>query len=180
MWIMTFFLLAIAIALGVHRWLKIHENPESLTNLLELIWLLVKFLLMIWAVLLVLGWIWYWLYIVLEWIFDWIASLDIWITFPKWIWEYVPIIVILGVIVACCWLNIKEKWWFKKWLQFKKESRIKRKKAKKEMIAKMTKEELKEYKKSKRPWIWFRLLIAFPSIILILAVVGLICRLFTM
>ena len=51
--------IAIAVAFGVHRWLKYHEDPESFHDLLWLIWIIVKYLLMIFIWLCVLwGIIW--------------------------------------------------------------------------------------------------------------------------
>ena len=94
-----------------------------------------------------------------------------------WIWKNLGVIVIIiGIWAIIIWyiLSIKKEWGLKKrWKNRKDEKKIRDKKKKeliakeKDRISKMSKKELMEYKKSKRPWIRFRLLIIFPALIFI-------------
>lgn len=160
---------AIAVALGVNWGLKIHENPESFNNLLGLIWSLLKLLLIICVIL---GVVWgaiYWL----RWFFEKADSIDT----PERLDNTIGIIILILTFWMIIWwwiLWVKEKWWLKNWWKNHKDNKKKVKQAQKNKIAKMSKEELKAYKKSKRPWIRFRLLIAFPAFILIAVIIGLI------
>ena len=145
----TFVLIVIAVALGVNRWLKFHENPESFDNLLELIWAIIKFLVKVWFILLVVGWIGYWIYLLINWIWD----LGIEITVPDRVGMLILVIFFGWIFIWWFLIKVKEKWWFKSRLKYKKEKRIAKKKrriAEKKAIANLKWEEKKRYEKNRR------------------------------
>ena len=132
----------VAVALGVNRWLKIHENPESFDNLLELIWILIKFLVKLWLFLLIIWWIGYSIYLWIDriWNRNWNISI------PDRVVGTASLIIFGWLLIASFLITIKEKWWFKARLKEKKEKRIARKKE----IANLKWEEKKKYEKRKK------------------------------
>ena len=148
-----------AVALWVHWWLKIHEDPESFWNFLDILRTLFKFLFMIGIALGIVGGIIYWIW----WLFKYWDTITI--DVPDWLW-LVFTICILGGFPLWWWIShVKNKWWFKKrWEDFKstkaqsvqketiKKDEIKEAKPKKTSKKKISKEEVKNGSKKALLW----------------------------
>lgn len=130
----------VAVALWVHFWLKIHENPNSLSDLLSLIWALLKLLLLFCAGIAVIYCIW--------WLFEYWDTIEL----PSWVDTVIGtlgVIVALAIVVASIyswWLWVKNKWGFKKWLQDKKDKKV----AEQKRIANLKWEEKARYERIKK------------------------------
>ena len=134
----------VAVALGVHFWLKIHENPDHLSDLLSLIWNLFKLLLLFWLILVVVWGVIYWIWYLFE---NWDA-----IELPSWldtIIEILGILLVVAFVIALIyswWQWVQNKGGFKKWLQDRKDKKI----AEKKRIANLKWEEKARYEKIKK------------------------------
>ena len=134
----------VAVALGVHFWLKIHENPDYLSNLLSILWSLFKLLFLLWIIISVVWGVIYWIW----WLFENWDTIEL----PSWldtIIEILGILLVLAFIVTLIyswWSWVQNKWWFKKWFQNKKDKRA----AEKKKIANLKWEEKVRYEKMKK------------------------------
>ena len=161
--------IVIAVAIGVRIWLNLHKDPRYYNNLVKLLIVMLVYIIAIWFI----------TYLIRVRLSGNVSDDD---KIIAQIWEILGIIVIIIVIwTMIIWyvLSIKNEWGFKKRLENRKDERKIRNQKKKEDIAKekyriskMSKKELMEYKKSKRPWIRFRLLIVFPALIFIAFAIG--------
>lgn len=134
----------VAVALGVHFWLKIHDNSDYLDDLLILLWNLFKLLLLLWLILAVVWGAIYWLW----WLFEYWDTIEL----PSWVDTVIGtlgVIVALAIVVALIysrWLWVKNKWGFKKWLQDKKDKKV----AEQKRIANLKWEEKARYERIKK------------------------------
>ena len=168
--------IVIAVAIGVRIWLNLHKDPRYYNNLVKLLIVMLVYIIAIWFI----------TYLIRVRLSGNVSDDD---KIIAQIWEILGIIVIIiGIWTMIIWyvLSIKNEWGFKKRLENRKDERKIRNQKKKEDIAKkkediakekdriskMSKKELMEYKKSKRPWIRFRLLIVFPALIFIAFAIG--------
>ena len=135
----TFVWIVVAVALWVFIWLKIHDNPGSLDEILGISWvllkLLFKLLFYIWAIL-ILWWS--------AWCLIFYSD-----SIPTWLLAVIVLWIIFWSIWYFLWLAIKDKWWFDNRIKYLKDKRIARKKR----IANLKWEEKKRYEKEKRDWI---------------------------
>lgn len=134
----------VAVALGVHFGLKIHDNPDYLDGLLILLWNLFKLLLLLW---LIIGVAWgaiYWLW----WLFENWDTIEL----PSWLNTIIEIFGILLVLVFVIafiyswWQWVHNKGGFNKWLQDRKD----KKNAEKKRIANLKWEDKARYEKIKK------------------------------